>query len=307
LQQKGKHLFKCSVGVIAYNEEKNIGCLLNSLLMAKTDNFVLHELYVISDGSVDRTNEIVKEFSERDRRIKLIAQDKREGKARAVNRFLKNAKGDICILSSADIGITDVTIQNLCTPLIMENKVGMTGCNPIPLIKSENFLGYIIHFWWFAHNRLPRFGEMVAFKNILNEIDGTTAVDEAFIEKQISQKGLQLKHVSTAVIYNLGAETLNDLLKQRKRINIGHIYLNKIQGYRVNSFNIIKIFSLAIKYWKRSSTLKHLIWLIGGALLETYCRISARMSIYFLKENPFIWEIACTTKGKIKSFSHDSI
>ena len=231
-------MFKCSVGVIAYNEEENIGSLLNSLLEAKTDNFILHEIYVISDASTDRTNEIVKEFSERDKRIRLITQAKRTGKAHAVNTFLKNAKGNICILSSSDIAITDLTIQNLCTPLIIDDKIGMTGCNPIPLKELDNFFGYIIDFWWFAHNRLPRFGEMIAFRNILKEIDGTTAVDEAFIEQQIYQKGLWLKHVPTAVVYNLGAKTLDDLLKQRKRINIGHIYLRKNQGYAVSSFDI---------------------------------------------------------------------
>ena len=293
-------MFKCSVGIIAYNEGENIGGLLNSLLVAKTDNFILHEIYVISDGSTDRTDEIVKEFSEKDKRVRLITQTKRAGKAPAVNTFLKNAKGNICILSSADIAITDVTIRNLCIPLILDEKVGMTGCNPIPLNESENFLGYIIHFWWFAHNKLPRFGEIVAFRNIFKEIDGTTAVDEAFIEWKTFQKGLQLKHVPAAIVYNLGAKTLNDLLKQRKRINIGHIYLKKNQRYRVSSFNTLMIFNLAIEYWKKSPSLKHIIWLTGGALLEIYCRISAVWSVYFLKDNHFIWEIASTTKAKIK-------
>lgn len=299
-------MFKCSVGVIAYNEEKNIGSLLNSLLGAKTDNFILDEIYVISDGSTDRTNKIVKDFAETDKRIRLIVQAKRSGKAHAVNTFLKNAKGNICILSSSDIAITDVTIQNLCTPLIIDDKIGMTGCNPIPLNKLDNFFGYIIDFWWFAHNKLPRFGEMIAFRNILKEIDSRTAVDEAFIEQQINQKRLQLKHIPTAVVYNLGAKTLDDLLKQRKRINIGHIYLRKNQGYAVSSFNTLKILNLVIQYWERSPSLKHIIWLAGGALLEIYCRISAWMSVFFLKDNPFIWEIATTTKAKIKQFGHDA-
>lgn len=300
-------MLKCSIGIMVYNEERSIGSLLNSLLSVKVDNFILYEIYIISDGSTDRTNEIVKELSRIDKRIKLISQTQREGKAHAVNVFLKNAKGNICILSSADIAITEVTIQELCIPLIIDDKIGMTGCNPIPLNESEDFLGYIINFWWFAHNRLPRFGEMIAFRNILKKIDFTTAVDEAFIEWQIRQKGLELKHIPTAIVYNLGAKTLNDLLKQRKRINIGHAYLKKNHGYRVNSFNIMQIFILTIKYWGKTHSLKHLMWIMGGAFLEIYCRISARISVYLLKENPFVWEIASTTKGDIKSFSYDSI
>lgn len=300
MQKKVINLFKCSIGVIAYNEENNIGSLLNSLLGAKTDNFILHEIYVISEGSTDRTDKIVRKFSERDKRIRLITQAKRAGKAHAVNTFLKIAEGDICILSSADIAITDLTVQNLCIPLIVDDKIGMTGCNPIPLNGSEDFFGYLINFWWFAHNKLPRFGEMIAFRNILKEIDGTTAVDEAFIEWEIYQKGLELKHVPTAVIHNLGAKNLNDLLKQRKRINTGHIYLRKNQGFAVASFNTLRVLNLAIEYWKRSPSLKHIIWLTGGALLEIYCRISALISVFFLKDNYFIWEIASTTKAKIK-------
>ncbi len=48
-----------SVGVIAYNEENNIANLLDSLLKQSAR---IKEIVVVSSGSTDKTNEIVKEF-----------------------------------------------------------------------------------------------------------------------------------------------------------------------------------------------------------------------------------------------------
>lgn len=280
---------------------------MTSLLNSKTDNFTIHEIYVISDSSTDKTDEIIRGFSEADGRVRFIKQARRGGKAHSVNTFLNNANGGICILSSADIAITDATVRNLCVPLIIDDKVGMTGCNPVPLNEPNNFLGYIIHFWWFAHNRLPRFGEMIAFRNIIKEIDSSTAVDEALLEGEIYKRGFKIEHVSEAIVYNLGAKTISDLLKQRKRINMGHVYLKNKQGYAVNSLDILKVFGIAVEYWRKAPSLKHTIWLAGGALLEAYCRISAWLVVSFCKHKPFIWEIALSTKEKIIPLDNDLV
>ena len=51
-----------SVGIMAFNEEKNIGRLLKAILSQKLNQIKITEIIVVSDGSTDKTDEIVKNF-----------------------------------------------------------------------------------------------------------------------------------------------------------------------------------------------------------------------------------------------------
>ena len=56
-----------SIGVCAYNEEKNILHTLGSILSQELDGFEISEIIVVSSGSTDRTESIVHEFEPHDR------------------------------------------------------------------------------------------------------------------------------------------------------------------------------------------------------------------------------------------------
>jgi len=55
----------------------------------------ISEIIVVSSGSTDRADEIVKEYSNIDDRIILIRQPQRRGKASAINEILKASTNDI--------------------------------------------------------------------------------------------------------------------------------------------------------------------------------------------------------------------
>ena len=286
-----------SIGVFAYNEENNIAKLLNSLLNQKLKKVKINEIIVVSSGSTDRTNEIVKKISKKNRKIKLIIEKERRGKASAINLFLQKAKNKVVVIESGDTIPEENCIENLCLPLFENEKLGMTGARAIPTNPKTTFLGRIIHYWWWISNELPRFGEMIAFKKFLcPKLSEKTAVDEAYIEAEVSKKGFKKKQVSNAIVYNHGAETFKDLIKQRKRIYIGHKLLEKEKNYSVQSFNITRIFKLTLRYIFKENSIKTIFALFIGAIIEVYSRIKGFYEIYFKKENPYVWEIAKTTK-----------
>jgi glycosyltransferase involved in cell wall biosynthesis len=74
---RGKNMFSCDIGIMAYNEEKNISRLLQALLDQNLKAAKISNIFVIASGCTDRTEEIVRDFSVKNKRIKLLLQEKR--------------------------------------------------------------------------------------------------------------------------------------------------------------------------------------------------------------------------------------
>lgn len=291
-------MLEVTIGICAYNEEKNIGKLLQSLLNQKTiEEIHIREILVVSSASKDRTDEIVNNFMSTDKRIHLLIQEKREGKASAVNFILKNATCDIIVLASADILLLEYTIEKLVLPFFDET-IGMTGGHPIPIDKKNTFIGFAVHLLWDLHHKLalkePKLGEIIAFRNIIRKIPVDTAVDEAAIEAIIRKNGLKLHYVAEALIYNKGASNVDDFLRQRRRIYAGHLHLKKNSGYAASSMSITNLGAIILE--TLSLNPKVIFWTGGAIVLEFYGRLLGMYDFYIVKKNPYVWEIAKTTK-----------
>lgn len=94
-----KYLPLISIIISAYNEEKEIHETLKNKLELDYPAEKL-EIIVVSDGSDDNTESIIKEFE--DKGVKLIRQSPRQGKTSAINRAVLAAVGEIIIFSDAN-------------------------------------------------------------------------------------------------------------------------------------------------------------------------------------------------------------
>lgn len=121
-----------SIGIPAYNEEANIWHLLDSLLRQKLgQNIKLQEIIVISDGSTDKTVELVRSI--KDRRIKIFEHNKRSGLYKTQNEIVNYAQGEILTLVNADIiPQDDYFLKEIITPILDDHKVGLVGSETIP-------------------------------------------------------------------------------------------------------------------------------------------------------------------------------
>lgn len=123
-----------SVIVPIYNCEKYIERTINNL---KRQNLHNIEFILINDGSVDKTDEIIKKNIENDSRFRYLYQ-KNTGVSSARNLGLKNCSGNyICFIDSDDV-IEDNMFQELFS-LVNENfDIAITS------IKKRNISGNII-------------------------------------------------------------------------------------------------------------------------------------------------------------------
>ncbi|MBN2502546.1 MAG: glycosyltransferase [Anaerolineales bacterium] len=282
---------------MAYNEAANIGRLLEGLLNQKTEKVAIDRIIVVASGCTDGTEDIVCEIAQKDSRVELLVQEKREGKASAVNLFMRNIDHKIVVMQSADTVPVEGTIEALVSPFEDPN-VGMVGGHPIPTNLDDTFIGFGINLLWDLHHlvslRYPKIGELIAFRNIFYQIPNETAVDEASIEPLVIGQGMRLAYAPEALVYNRGPENIRDFIKQRRRIFAGHLYVKETLGYKVSTMNGARIVRLYLQNAKFDW--RYFIWGPGIVVLEVFVRLLATYDYLIMRRNPFSWAIAESTK-----------
>ena len=290
-------LIKCSVGITAHNEEANIGQLLEAMLDQRLHTVEITEIIVVASGCTDRTEEIIRAYMAKDARIQLYVQEKREGKTSAINVFLKHATENICVLESGDTLPHEDTIENMVR-MFADPAVGMTGAHKVPVNTPDHIVGFLSHLRLKMEHQLcleiPRLGELIAFRKVFDQIPPDVAMDEAFVEALVVRRGLQVRYAPDAVVFNMGPETVNDFIKQRRRNHAGHLYLKDKYGYEVSSMGAPRLIKLALdEIWGAL----RLIWILGVlAVLEGYSRALGWYDYRFHKRTHVVWDIAWTTK-----------
>ena len=173
----------------------------------------------------------------------------------------------------------------------------MTSCRPVPVNDPETFMGFGVHLLWELHHQINlhgfKAGEMTAFRKVFERIPYHTAVDEASVEPVVRGQGYGVKYVPEAIVYNKGAETVEDFLRQRRRIYAGHLDVKQMLGYSVATMKGTKILGLLLRNldWRP----KQFVWTWLFVGLEVYGRYLGRRD-FKNRRNHTIWEIASTTK-----------
>jgi cellulose synthase/poly-beta-1,6-N-acetylglucosamine synthase-like glycosyltransferase len=103
-----------TVGVIiaAYNEENVIAKKIQSILDSDYPAEKI-KIYIGSDASIDKTNELVASFQKTHPNVNLKIFKGRSGKAFIINDLAKECPDDIFILTDANVFFTQNTISNL--------------------------------------------------------------------------------------------------------------------------------------------------------------------------------------------------
>ena len=288
---------KCSVGISAYNEEANIGQLLQAMLDQRLYGVEISEIIVVASGCRDRTIDIVQEYMAKEPRIKLVVQECREGKTSAVNLFLQQAKEDICVLESGDTLPGEDSVEKMVR-MFEDPQVGMTGAQKVPVNATQHMIGYPSHLRLKLEHQLcleiPRTGELIAFRKVFDHIPPDVAMDEAFVEALIIKRGMQVRYAPDAVVFNMGPETLGDFVRQRRRNFAGHLYLKDKYSYKVSSLENSRVLRIALEeVWGAIRIIYTLAALAG---IEAFSRLLGAYDYYIKREKHVVWDMAWTTK-----------
>ena len=123
-----------TIGVPAYNEERNISALLGSIFSQRQVSYRLESVIVACDGCTDQTVEKVRAFASKNKKIKLIVGNQRQGKAIALNKIYKLNKSDYLLTIDADIVLENDNVINLLVNAIKkEPSLNIVGPRHVPV------------------------------------------------------------------------------------------------------------------------------------------------------------------------------
>lgn len=147
------------VVIPAFNEGSCIEGLLHDVMMARQDDwFQMQNIYVISDASTDRTDDIVQKMAARDPRITLIRKPERKGKQDSINLAFSVTNADVIVFIDADVMLAS---EDSITKLVQHFRDGNVAVVQGALVHPRP--GFTLHpakvagyFDWLLVDRIRR-------------------------------------------------------------------------------------------------------------------------------------------------------
>lgn len=131
-----------TIGIPAFNEQANLGYLIEDLIKQNIKGLNLEKILIVSDGSTDDTVKIINKF--KFKKIQLIENKKRQGLAKTQNEIFNNSNSDIIVIVNADIMIHDPKfIIKLISP-ILKGRADLTSSS-MKELESPIFIGRVLN------------------------------------------------------------------------------------------------------------------------------------------------------------------
>ena len=241
---------KVTVGVTCYNNGDNIGHLIADLQrqVLKTGGGAT-EIIVVASGCTDNTVSEVRERSTHDKKIRLIVEQRRNGKPTAINKILQVMAGDILVLVSGDIRLPDEHfIENILSHF--SSGADVVGCRPLPVNGTDTTEGYIGRLIWNLHDRTlmaqvenglkKQAGEAFAIRReVAEEIPPDVINDDAYLVLKAQLAGGRFAYAREITVRNRTPDKVQDILMQRARIVRGHKQLRHSIGTSPSALDVL--------------------------------------------------------------------
>ena len=230
---KQKDKLTISIGTTAFNEEQNIKRFLDSVCSQTQDSIRIREIIVISDGSTDRTAEIVGNVE--DSRIKLRVGKKRLGMTARHNQLLKLFAGDVLVVFDADVILKDNrVVERLVSKFKEDKRVGLVGGNAQPL-PAQTFIEAAANNFLLAREGLKKTydfkgsalavrGPIMAFSRKFAKrlsFPPNLMASDGFSYLTCKTEGFKFHHEESAIVWFRSPQTIKDYMAQATRFIAG--------------------------------------------------------------------------------------
>jgi cellulose synthase/poly-beta-1,6-N-acetylglucosamine synthase-like glycosyltransferase len=198
-----------SITLPAFNEEDTIADTLKTILQIDYPPSE-RQILVVSDGSTDRTDEIVASFS--DCGVELLSLPERRGKTAAENIARSHLRGEIIINTDASGRIDAQAVKRLVTALSDES-VGVASCRDVSIaiegecsnLGESSYVGYEM---WVRdletaiYGIIGASGCLYAIRSFLHDFDLPPMLSRDFAAALVAREhGYRAVSVTNAICY----------------------------------------------------------------------------------------------------------
>ena len=232
-----------SIVISLYNEEDVLGPKINNLLEI---DYPLEKLEILigSDGSTDRTHDIITQFS--DPRIKLFINPDRRGKVITINSLIPKAKNEIIVFTDA----RQIFEKNAIRSLVANFADEKVGCVSGELMFSPKAGGTAkgVNLYWnyekfirrqesSIHSMMGATGAIYAIRKELF-VPGPAGIvlDDMYTPFRIIQQGYRAIFDDSAYAYDQVADNPQEEYRRKTRTLYGNYQIFSIFPGMFNPF-----------------------------------------------------------------------
>ncbi len=268
----------CTLLIAAYNEENFISeKIRNTLALVYPEGKL--EIVFITDGSTDRTPDILIEFPE----IKLLHQNGRRGKVAAIHRAVAQINTEIIIFTDANTLLNKDALIKISRHYANEKVGAVAGEKRVHFNEKADAGAAGEGFYWKYESLLKKWdselystigaaGELFSVRsNLYSPVSDDTILDDFMISMLIAEKGYRIAYEPEAFAIETASENISEELKRKVRIAAGGIQsivrlkaLLNIFRYGLLSFQYI---SHRVLRWTITPFLLILILVLNGLIL----------------------------------------
>src|SRR5476651_38067 len=220
----------CTLVVAAYNEEDFIRQKIADTLKLKYPPGKLKLLF-ITDGSTDKTPEILTEYPQ----IELMHQPGRAGKIAAIHRAMENVHTEVTVFTDANTFLNADSLINLCKHYADLTVGAIAGEKRVHIDENADASAAGEGFYWKYESTLKKWdselysvvgaaGELFSVRTSLYQpVSADTLLDDFMISMLIAQQGYRIVYEPAAYATELSSANITEELKRKVRIAAGGI------------------------------------------------------------------------------------
>ncbi len=234
---------KVSVLIAAHNEEAVLEAKFKSLSELDYPKDKV-EILIGSDNSTDKTNQILRDWMKKDDRIKATFFKKRTGKIDIINYLQENAKGEILLLTDANVILSKdslrLLVENFSNPM-----VGLVDTQMVNYNLKRDGISYQEKSYISGEVQLKSaegklfgammgpFGGCFSIKSeLFKPVPSRFLVDDFYLNMAVLEQGFICVNEPKAFVYEDVSNDLRAEFKRKVRISTGN-FQNLVRFWRL--------------------------------------------------------------------------
>lgn len=232
-----------SIGICATGEPPSLVEIIDTIETEHfPSGFSLEKVIIVASACAERTLNQLERVQRTNPKMVVIEENRRSGKAAAINRIIEENVGDYLVLVNADALPSGGSISRLLRSIRREEGTGMVSGIPVIATKSGN-ASRILQLMWGTYNTVSRdmsttsMGNhgtdelMVVRSEALAELPSDVVNDGAYIAGRLRVSGFSIRSVEGAtVIVDVPSRPV-EIIRQRRRILYGHVQVRMLVGH----------------------------------------------------------------------------